>query len=52
MGIVGFVFFLQKKSQDKIFDNVFSKVNGRLWVPQHVEFEYLKNRKLAIKKTN
>ncbi|HCH5065421.1 TPA: DUF4935 domain-containing protein [Vibrio parahaemolyticus] len=44
------LYFFTKKSQDKIFDNVFSKVNGRLWVPQHVEFEYLKNRKLAIKK--
>lgn len=33
-----------------LFDEVFSKIEGRLWIPSQVEFEYLKNREKTIKK--
>lgn len=33
-----------------LFDKVFVKLAGRLWIPNHVEFEYLKNRQNVLKK--
>ncbi|MCB2296009.1 hypothetical protein LGK95_21385 [Clostridium algoriphilum] len=38
------------KTQQNIFDTTFTKIKERLWIPGHVEFEYLKNRKIVINK--
>lgn len=37
-------------TRQPLFEEVFSKIKGRLWIPSHVEFEYLKNREKVIKK--
>jgi hypothetical protein len=44
------LYFYSNASQQKIFDNILRPLKARLWIPSHVEFEYLKNRKSAIKK--
>ncbi|NML19130.1 PIN-like domain-containing protein [Azohydromonas caseinilytica] len=41
-------YFYSKESQQKIIDNVLKPLQSRLWIPSHVEFEYLKNRNKAI----
>ena len=38
------------KTQNIIFEQVFKKLEQRLWIPSHVQFEYLKNRKATLKK--
>ncbi len=38
------------ETQEKIFKNILNPLKKRLWLPNHVEFEYLKNRMLTIKK--
>src|SRR5512133_3398946 len=38
------------ETQEKIFKNILNPIKKRLWLPNHVEFEYLKNRKSTIKK--
>jgi hypothetical protein len=43
-------YYFSKKSQEEIFDSTLKKLNGRLWIPHHVEFEYLKNRENTLKK--
>ncbi|MGG1519081.1 PIN domain-containing protein [Paenibacillus oryzisoli] len=43
-------YYFSKKSQQEIFDSTFKKLLGRLWIPNHVEFEYLKNRESTLKK--
>lgn len=37
-------------SKNKIFGTIFSKITDRLWIPQHVEYEYLKNRESTFRK--
>lgn len=45
------IYFLPKTSREKIFENHFKKkLEGRLWIPSHVSFEYYKNREQIIKK--
>ncbi|MCK9639264.1 MAG: PIN domain-containing protein [Prolixibacteraceae bacterium] len=45
------IYFLPKRTREKVFDNLFAKkLNGRLWIPSHVSFEYDKNRESIIKK--
>ncbi|WP_158850987.1 PIN-like domain-containing protein [Algibacter sp. L1A34] len=39
-----------KETRQDIFDEIFPKLKDRLWIPSHVEFEYLKNRKGIIEK--
>jgi len=39
-----------EKAKDEIFDLVFSKLEGRLWIPAQVEYEFLKNRETVIAK--
>lgn len=36
-------------TKDFLFKEVFPKFKGRLWLPNHVEYEYLKNRKDTLK---
>lgn len=43
-------YYYSSKAQKGIFTEIFEKIQDRLWIPQHVEYEYLKNREKAIKK--
>jgi hypothetical protein len=43
-------YFYPKETRQEIFDKIFSTLKGRLWIPYHVQFEYLKNRKGIIEK--
>lgn len=45
------IYFLPKATREKVFENHFKKkLEGRLWIPSHVSFEYYKNREQIIKK--
>lgn len=45
------LYFLPKQTRKSVFENFFAKkLKNRLWIPYHVSFEYLKNRKSVIKK--
>lgn len=44
------LYYYSVDSQEKIFSNILEPIRNRLWIPNHVEFEYLKNRKATIKK--
>lgn len=37
-------------TRQPLYNQVFSKLKGRLWIPSQVEFEYIKNREKVIKK--
>ncbi|WP_299440102.1 PIN-like domain-containing protein [uncultured Aquimarina sp.] len=42
-------YFLPKITREKIFNNLLEKkLHNRLWIPAHVQFEYLKNRETTI----
>jgi len=43
-------YYYPKETRQDIFDKIFESLKGRLWVPFHVQFEYLKNRKSIIEK--
>jgi hypothetical protein len=43
-------YFLPNQTRDKIYIEVFKALPQRLWIPSHVEFEYLKNREKIIGK--
>lgn len=43
-------YFLPKKTREKIYTEVFTNLVNRLWIPFHVEFEFLKNRESVILK--
>jgi hypothetical protein len=43
-------YYHSKKSQDEIFSKTFEKISNRLWIPNHVEFEFLKNRERTLRK--
>jgi hypothetical protein len=43
-------YYFPKKSQQDIFSSTFEKIKDRLWIPHHVNFEYLKNRENTLKK--
>ncbi|MCI5123429.1 MAG: hypothetical protein D3925_02865, partial [Candidatus Electrothrix sp. AR5] len=43
-------YFLPKKTRKKIYNEILEKNQERLWIPSHVQFEYLKNREKIIKK--
>ena len=38
------------QARESIFQTIFPKLINRLWIPQQVEYEYLKNRENVIKK--
>jgi len=44
------LYFSPKASREKISEEIFKKLSERLWLPSHVQFEYLKNREKTIKK--
>ena len=43
-------YFLPNQTRDKIYKEVFKELSERLWIPSHVEFEFLKNREKVIGK--
>lgn len=43
-------YYYPKETRKEIFDKIFKSLKGRMWVPYHVQFEYLKNRKSIIEK--
>ena len=43
-------YYYPKETREEIFTKIFPKFKDRLWIPYHVQFEYLKNRKGIIEK--
>ena len=43
-------YFLPKNTRGKIYDEIFKALTARLWIPFHVEHEFLKNREKIIQK--
>ncbi len=43
-------YFLPNQTRDEIYKKVFKELSERLWIPSHVEFEFLKNREKTIGK--
>ena len=43
-------YYFPTKTREKIYTEVFEKLENRLWIPGHVKYEYLKNRENVIKK--
>lgn len=43
-------YFIPVESRGKIYSEIFGKLKERLWIPFHVQYEYLKNREKTIKK--
>ncbi|MFZ2285079.1 MAG: PIN-like domain-containing protein [Lutibacter sp.] len=43
-------YFLPMKTREKIYEEIFSNLVDRLWIPFHVEYEFLKNREGVIPK--
>ncbi len=44
------LYFSPKSERQKIDNEIFTKLKDRLWIPNHVQYEYLKNRETIIKK--
>jgi len=44
------LYSISKKERKNIYDEIFNKAKNRLWIPAHVEYEYLKNRDSIITK--
>lgn len=42
------LYFVPKNSREKIYEEIFKKLENRLWLPFHVQYEYLKNREKII----
>ena len=47
--LLAFYYFSEDTRKD-IFSDIFSRLKGRLWIPGHVEYEFLKNRENTLKK--
>lgn len=43
------LYLLPKVARNKVYDEIFKNLKDRLWLPFHVQFEYLKNREKSIK---
>ena len=44
------LYYYSFETQKEIFENVFQYLNGRLWIPSQVYFEYLKNKSTVAEK--
>ncbi|MEC4043142.1 PIN-like domain-containing protein [Myroides odoratimimus] len=44
------LYYSPKSEREKIDNEIFKKLKDRLWLPNHVQYEYLKNRESIIKK--
>ena len=47
--LLNFYYYSDQTRKD-IFTTTFEPLKGRLWIPQYVEYEYLKNRKITSRK--
>lgn len=45
-----YFYYFSKTSRTEIFDKTLHPLKEKVWIPQHVMFEYLKNREETIKK--
>lgn len=43
-------YYYPRETRQEIYDKIFESFRGRIWIPAHVQFEYLKNRKGIIEK--
>jgi hypothetical protein len=43
-------YYYPNETRQEIFGKIFLELKNRLWIPYHVQFEYLKNRKRVIEK--
>jgi len=43
-------YYYPQETREEIFTKIFPRFSERLWIPNHVQFEYLKNRKGIIEK--
>lgn len=43
-------YFYPKETRQEIFQKIFPKLKERLWIPNHVQYEFLKNRQGNIEK--
>jgi len=43
-------YYYPRETREEIFTKIFPKLKDRLWIPYHVQFEYLKNRRGIIEK--
>lgn len=43
-------YYYSEETRNEIFNNLFEKLKHRLWIPNQVEFEFLKNRTKVINK--
>jgi len=43
-------YFIPLESRKKIYSEIFEKLQERLWIPFHVQYEFLKNREKTIQK--
>lgn len=44
------LYYYSEETQKEIFENVFQNLNKRLWIPEQVYFEYLKNKQTIAEK--
>ncbi len=44
-------YYYSDNAKKNIFETIFKTLKGRLWIPFHVGYEYLKNRESAIRKS-
>lgn len=44
------LYFYSIKAQDELLDEIFPQLKGKLWITDHIEYEYLKNREKTSKK--
>ncbi len=44
-------YYYSDNAKKNIFETIFKTLKGRLWIPFHVGYEYLKNRESTIKKS-
>lgn len=44
------IYYFSQKAQNEIFNKIFKKFKNRLWIPHHVQYEYLINREKTMLK--
>lgn len=44
------IYLLPKAARNKMYKEIFENLQDRLWIPSHVQYEYLKNRESCIVK--
>lgn len=44
------IYYFSQKTQNEIFNKIFNQFSDRLWIPNHVQYEYLINREKTMMK--